>query len=189
MSTQNQYAQLHSQAATVGSTTQKAARFAVVTAITTLILIVILHIIKSDMAPSWHMISEYAIGEHGWVMKLAFFAWSLSCISLVASVRNQVATVGGRVGLFLLFIVGISIIMAGIFVMDSPQTPKDELTVHGNLHGLAATIGIPGQAIAAVLISLSLARNPSWKAAKRSIIWAAHFTWVSLVIKIGRAHV
>jgi len=159
-----------------------AARWSFATAIISLALVAILHIIKREFDPSWHMVSEYAIGDYGWVMKLAFFSWAISCITLCTAISSQISSKGGKIGLVLLFIVGISIVIAGIFVMDPPTASKDELTTHGNLHGLSAMIGIPGQAIAALLISISLARNPAWGSARRSLMLSAHFTWLSLVI-------
>ena len=158
------------------------ARWSLATAIIALVLVAMLHFIKPEFEPSWHMVSEYAIGDNGWVMKLAFFSWAISCITLAAAIRSQISNKGGKIGIVLLFIVGISIFMAGLFVMDPPTASKEELTIHGNLHGLSAMIGIPGQMIAALLISISLSRNPAWVSAKRSLLLSAHFTWVSLVV-------
>ena len=36
------------------------------------VLLLLLHVVKSDLDPSWHFISEYAIGKHGWIMQAAF---------------------------------------------------------------------------------------------------------------------
>jgi hypothetical protein len=54
--------------------------------------------------------------------------------------------------------------------------------VNHNLHGLAALIGMPSLPVAAILISVSLARNPAWTSARRSLILTAIVTWVSLVL-------
>jgi hypothetical protein len=54
--------------------------------------------------------------------------------------------------------------------------------VNHDLHGLAAMIGIPSLPIAAVLISISLARNPFWASARRSLLWTSILTWVSLIL-------
>jgi hypothetical protein len=35
------------------------------------ILLAALHFIKPELDPSWHFISEYAIGDYGWIMVLA----------------------------------------------------------------------------------------------------------------------
>lgn len=165
-----------------GTISGTAARWSFATAIFSLALVTILHVVKKELEPSWHMVSEYAIGQNGWIMKLAFFCWAISCFTLYSAVRPQVSTRGGKIGLVLLLIVGISLLMAGIFVMDSPTASKDELTTHGNLHGFSAMIGIPGHAIAALLISISLSRNPAWTSARRSLMLSAHFTWISLVV-------
>jgi hypothetical protein len=61
----------------------------------------------------------------------------------------------------------------------------DELTAHGNLHGLAAMIGIPGFPVAAVLISRSLGRNPAWAGARVPLRWAAHLTWISVAVMVA----
>jgi Protein of unknown function (DUF998) len=41
-----------------------------------------LHVLKPEMDPSWHMISEYALGRHGWIMRLAFISLAISCVAL-----------------------------------------------------------------------------------------------------------
>ena len=54
--------------------------------------------------------------------------------------------------------------------------------MHGNLHGLSAMLGLPGQAIGSLLISFSLKRNAEWRPFAKPIIWFAHLTWISLVL-------
>jgi hypothetical protein len=36
------------------------------------VLLAVLHLIKPGLDPSWRFISEYAIGDYGWMMVLAF---------------------------------------------------------------------------------------------------------------------
>ena len=43
-------------------------------------------------------------------------------------------------------------------------------------------IGIPSLPIAAMLVSLSLVRNQVWSSARRSLLWTANLTWMSLVV-------
>lgn len=147
-----------------------------------LILLGVLHIITPELSPSWRFVSEYAIGENGWVMTLAFLSLSVSCAALCAAVRQEVTTRGGRIGIILLYIVALSMVVAGIFAMDPITASKDELTTHGNLHGLAAMIGIPGFPIAALLITRSLSRNSRWSDVRSALRWTAHLTWVTLAL-------
>ncbi|WP_394554755.1 DUF998 domain-containing protein [Agromyces sp. MMS24-JH15] len=40
-------------------------------------LIAILHVLEPEYDPSWRMISEYSLGRHGWVMRLAFVTMAI----------------------------------------------------------------------------------------------------------------
>ena len=150
-----------------------------------LVLLALLHVIKPEFDPSWRFISEYAIGNQGWLMIVAFFALALSCASLGIAIRSEVRTTSGKIGLALLIVVAVTLILAGVFVADPITATKEELTTHGTLHGLAAMMGIPGLPIAAVLISRSLLRNPDWSSARRLVRWTAHLTWISVAFMFG----
>jgi hypothetical protein len=73
----------------------------------------------------------------------------------------------------LLLLAAVALAAGGIFVMDPITATKEQLTTHGKMHGLAATIGMPGFPIAAVLLSR---RRPRW------VRWTAHSTWILLVL-------
>ena len=38
----------------------------------------VLILVRPDLDPSWHTISEWAIGPHGWIMSAAFLVSALS---------------------------------------------------------------------------------------------------------------
>ena len=147
-----------------------------------LILLGVLHIITPELSPSWRSVSEYAIGKNGWVMTLAFLSLAASCAALCSAVRPEVTTRGGRIGIILLYVVAVSMVVAGIVAMDPITASKDELTTHGNLHGLASMIGIPGFPIAALLITRSLSRNSRWSDVRSTLRWTAHLTWITLAL-------
>src|SRR5262245_2117868 len=147
-----------------------AARLSLVAAVATLILLVALHILSPEIDPSWRMVSEYALGNYGWVLALMFLTWALSCVALFFAIKSQIWTVGGKIGLGFLLAAAVGMSMASIF------------DVRHNLHGLAAIIGMPSLPIAAMLTSLSLVRNPAWFPARRWLLWTANLTWLSLVL-------
>jgi len=97
-----------------------AAKVSFVAAAFCLLLILLLHILKNDLVPAAHMLSEYAIGPYGWVMQAAFFAWAVSCFSLTMVIRSQVVTTSGRFGMFLLLVACAALVMGGVFVIDPP---------------------------------------------------------------------
>jgi hypothetical protein len=161
-----------------------AARVSFTAATMFLVLLAVLHFIKPEFDPSWNMISQYEIGRYGWIMQLAFLSLALSCLTLVAAIHSQVRTIWGRIGLALMLVAAIGMTIAAFNVTDPITTPKDEMTAHGNLHGLGFMLGVPGQTIAAVLISLSLCRNAAWSSARRALLWTAQLPWVSLAAMI-----
>jgi len=114
-------------------------------------------------------------------MMLSFFSLALSCAALFVAVRSQIETTDGKIGLGALLIVAAFFDRGGRLYRGSHNGSKDELTTHGHLHALSAMVGIPGFPIAALLISLSLARrNQASSAVRRSLIWSALLTWVSV---------
>jgi hypothetical protein len=167
------------------ASSETAAKLSFAAAALVLVLLAALHFIKPELDPSWRMISEYEIGRYGWIMQVAFIFWAVSCVALFIAVLSQVRTIGGRIGLALLLLSATGLTIAAFGVSDPITAAKDQLTAHGKLHGLGAMIGIPSLPIAAVLISLSLARNQAWFSARRSFLWAAHLTWISVLLMSG----
>ena len=163
----------------------KAAKIAFAGSALSLILVVALHALKPEYSPSWRFLSEYAIGDFGWVMRVAFFSVAISCLSLLVAVKSHVQTIGGKIGLVFLLATFIGLSMAGFFSMDPITATPDQYTQQGSLHGVASMIGIPSLPIAAMLISLSLVHNKNWAPARKSILWTANFTWMSVLIMFG----
>lgn len=158
-----------------------AARLSLAAAATFMVLLAVLHVLRPELDPSWRFVSEYADGSYGWVMMLSFFSLALSCAALFVAVQSQIGTISGKIGLGALLIVAVSLIAAGVFTADPKTASQDKLTTHGHLHALSAMVGIPGLPIAALLISLSLARrNQASSAVRRSLIWSALLSWVSV---------
>lgn len=158
-------------------------RLAAAGTLAVVLIIVALHAIKPEFEPSWRFISEYAIGRHGWLMKLAFLIWAASCATLAFALMREVRTITGKAGIAVLLIVAVALVVAGLFPQDPVTARPDQASTAGRLHALASMIGIPGTPIAAMLISSSLWRtNPNWTPHRAAIMWPAHATWISLVM-------
>ena len=165
----------------VAAISQTAARLSFAAAATFLILLAALHLIKPELDPSWRVISEYEIGRYGWIMMLAFLSLAVSCVSLFVAIRSQIQTIGGKIGLAFLLVAATGLIIAAIFTTDPITASHNELTTHGNLHGLGAALGT-GFPIAAALIGWSLARNRAWTSARRSLLWSAGLAWIGFLV-------
>jgi hypothetical protein len=159
-----------------------AAYISLVSGATFVVLLAALHFVKPDLDPSWRTISDYALGDYGWLMTVAFLAWGLSAISLFVAIRSQVQTLTGRIGLAFLLIGAAGPILAAFFPADPITTPPAAMTTAGAIHSLGAVLGdaIP---IAATLLTLSLVRNhPNWAPVRRPLIWATVLAWVGFVV-------
>lgn len=171
--------------APVTATSRAAARLAFAGALLFLVLLAALHVIRPDVDPSWRMVSEYAVGRHGWVMTLAFVSLAVGYASLFVVLVSQVRTIAGRIGLAFLLAAMVGVTMAAIFPTDPMNTGPEEMTAAGEMHGLAATIGIPSLPVAAMLISFSLRHNPAWARGGRALLWMANLTWISLALMLA----
>ena len=118
-----------------------------------------LHVIKPDLSPTWRMVSEYAIGAHGWLMALAFLALAVACVAMSIALKPYAAERAGRVGHVALAITAGALTVAALATTDPVTATPAQLTSEGKLHGLAAMIGMPAFLIAAVALHRSLRRQ------------------------------
>jgi Protein of unknown function (DUF998) len=75
-----------------------AARLSVAAATTFIALLAALHLIKPELDPSWRVISEYAIGSHGWLMAVVFLSLAVARVALVVAIQSDVKAVFGYIG-------------------------------------------------------------------------------------------
>jgi len=165
----------------MAASSQTAACLSLAAAATFVVLLAALHVIKPELDPSWRFISEYAIGDYGWIMVLAFFSLAFSFVALFIALRSQIRTIAGRIGLALLWVSAAGLIIAGIFTTDPITTSHDTVTMSGTLHNLGGTLGITIP-FAAALISWNLARNQAWSSARRPILWAAGLALMGFLV-------
>lgn len=145
------------------------------------VLLAALHVIKPDLDPSWRMISEYEIGKHGWIMRIAFFLLAGSCVTLFIALYSDVRGFWGKFGLGLLLLSAVGMILAGVFTSDSMTGSR---TPNGQIHELGAMLdSIP---FAALFINLTLIRkNSGWFHARKALLWTAFLPLIGLIIFVG----
>lgn len=151
----------------------RAARLAIAAIATYQVLLIVLIFLRPDLDPSWHTISEWAIGPHGWIMSAAFLTSALSYAALLLMLKSQLRGILGRTGLGILLICAIGAAGVGIFTTD-PMPLHFPLSTRGTLHVIFGTSQLVLFPFAALLINLSLARNnEAWGSARRVLLWTA----------------
>lgn len=141
-------------------------------------LLVLLHLIKPEVDPSWQMISDYGVGGFGWVMSVAFLSLAASCVAAAVALRPHLRSWPSRIGAVFLLIAALGLIIGGVFPVDPVG---EEITFQGEMHGVGFMLGVPGFLVAATLISGGLARDPGWARARRAVLWATSLVWLSVV--------
>lgn len=115
------------------------------------------------------MVSEYANGPHRWLLTSLFFGWALSSFALAMALLPLSATTLGKAGLVFLLLAGIGQMMGGLF------------DINHKLHG-PAMIGIPSLCLAAILVTMAMARRSALVAPP---YWSAHLPWIMFIAMIG----
>ena len=160
--------------AALGSTSAaisiRAARLAVVAIASYQVLLIVLIFLRPDLAPSWHTISEWAIGPCGWTMSGAFLILALSFAALLVMLKSHLHGSLGRMGLGILLICVIGATGVGMFRTD-PMPLHFPLSTRGTLHAIFGTSQLVLLPFAALLINLRLARNKeAWRSARRVLL-------------------
>lgn len=166
-------------------TTQVYGRIAFLSAMSGFVLFIALHFLKRELDPAWHMVSEYALGRHGWVMTLCFFLLSLSCVTLVFSILPFVQTTRGKIGLFLLSCAAAGLALASVFPTDPIAVRPSEASRSAVIHALSVMVGVPALTSAALLISFAVVQRPMWSKSKLLLLGFAHLIWISLAFTVA----
>jgi Protein of unknown function (DUF998) len=159
-------------ASTSAAISIRAARLAIVAIASYQVLLIVLIFLRPDLAPSWHTISEWAIGPYGWIMSGAFLISAMSYAALFVMLKPQLHGSLGRIGLGILLMCVIGATGVGICTTD-PMPLHSPLSTRGTLHVIFGTGQMVLLPFAALLINLSVARNEAWRSARRVLLWTA----------------
>lgn len=127
-----------------------------------LVILVLLHVVRPDLDPSWHFISEYELGPQGWLMHVAFISLAVGTTSVALAVVSQARSIAGYLGIAQLVISAAGMMLAGVCAPDS----------NSRLHDVGAMLDLVP--FAALLLAWSLSRNERW-ASIRVSLWAVAF--------------
>jgi len=141
----------------------------IILGILSLLSLIILHFVSSEFKPNFRMISEYALGNHKWLLTVFFICWGLCSITSAIMLWNMVTTGWAKFGVVLVAITGIGAIMGGLF------------DVQHKLHGLSFAIGVPFLPIGALIITYHLLRKADWQNNSTTLLLSSHAIWISLI--------
>ncbi|MBA3667134.1 MAG: DUF998 domain-containing protein [Sphingomonas sp.] len=123
------------------------------------IILVLLHLLKPDLAPTARFVSEYATGDYSWLGRVLFFVSGAAIFCVGLAYRDRGAGKLVTAGAWLHLFGGAVMFIAGFFAMDPMGTPADQMTMHGQVHSLTGMVGIPVVPIAALVLAIGLWRR------------------------------
>ena len=156
-----------------------------------LIALAALHVLKPEVNPSRNMISQYALGRHGWVMAICFAAFAAASACLFVTLIASVPSLLGHIGLGFLLAAAIGLAMAACFPMDPISTPHAQRSFSGKMHGVAFLMGVPCQLLAVLLVSLALAETSDASLSLlvlTGIVWLSLGVMIAIMLRVGPGH-
>lgn len=158
----------------------QAAKYSLYSAILFVIFLLLLHILEPEFAPAWHFISEFELGNFGWLMQLTFVLLAVSLISISIALFNYARSMLGYIGLAIMLISAFGLIMAGIFTTDPGGTSQTAMTFHGKIHVFGASLNL--FPLAAILLTIRLSRQAAWRQVRK---WLILTTVIIILANIG----
>ena len=148
--------------------------------------LLLLHLLRPDLAPANHMISEYAVGTFGWVMQSVFVGLSFGCAALLIGLAfNGPTSIAARLGILLLGIASVGLIVSAIYPMDLPGSPA---TRAGEMHDLSFMVNVGSIALAIVLLTASFGSDLRWRSFRRTSIVLFSLIALAFVLQFLTLH-
>jgi hypothetical membrane protein len=125
------------------------------------IVLIVLHILEPEFDPRFRFMSEYALGDYGWLMTTTFFVLGLAPLAAAIGLQNvHQWSRSTRIGLGLLVVAAMFIWLAGIFRDSIP-------------HLLAGVVAFPSMVMAVLLLSWTFRRARGWQTIYRVALFIA----------------
>jgi hypothetical protein len=164
--------------------------------------IVVLHVVRRDLAPARHRISEYALGPHGELMAAAFVCLGAGVLALAWPLATAAAP-WSRLVLVVVTASGVGMVISGIFRTDPQRSGVTTDAIHSYASAIS-TMALIGTAllcsvsrralthrlsritvVLAVLGAILGALSPflhhsSWTGVSQRLLWLTLLAWLIL---------
>jgi len=149
-----------------------------------ILILIVLHILNTEIDPTWQPISEYALGKIGWLMNIAFMLLGLSFFLMGIYLFKNIKSLGAKIGGILLMLSAIGNFLAGIFNTDPVNTLPAQMTTSGNIH--VAGAGLLGFMILATLfITYQFYKQEQLRPYRVQVLMATILVWILEIVMIS----
>jgi hypothetical protein len=160
------------------------------------VAVVALHVLRPELAPISHRLSEYAIGRYGGVMTAAFVCVGASLLMLAGAIVGADRRLFSRVVAATVGLAGLGMVVSGVFRTDVSRSGATADALHSAASGLA-TLALIGAAVfwtavasrraaPVVLATMGLAlgavspalHRSRWSGLSQRLLWLTLLAWV-----------
>ena len=154
-----------------------------------LLVDVALHFLDPGLSVVNTVLSDYALGDYGWLSRAGDFAAAVGLIAIALGLRSTLAP-GKRVAAswVLILLAGFGFIVSGMF--DTDGTEATEFTTPGIVHIVGSMVSILGLIVAAWLLRGVFSCDDGYRYLRRTQLWFAviiSVTAVALILLSGLA--
>jgi hypothetical protein len=123
-----------------------------------IVILLALHVLRADLNPVERMMSEYAVGDYGYLMTLAFVALAVATIALVSALAQILPeNVRSKSGLALIGISAVGLVVFAIFPIGVGETVDSRSDL---IHRMTAPFVFFGLTMGVFLVSRGFRRDP-----------------------------
>ena len=130
------------------------------------VIVCSLHFLRPDKNMLTCYVSEYAVGEYGWLMKTGGYALTIATALLLTGLLLNIRS--SKKSVISLGLFGVGFLLLTIFPTDVPVVPP---TSTGLIHALAALIALICLAISMFTWAAVFKKNDNWKSFATSCIF------------------
>jgi len=148
--------------------------------------LILLHVLRADLAPVSNFISNYAVGPFGWIMTTWFIAGACNVVLLsMGLARSGLKSLTARIAMFLMVVEAFGLLVSAAFPVDPPGAPS---TRTGDIHDYSFLVNVINFVLIPVLLAFSFGSHPGWRSF-RPMAWVlAGLIAVAFVIQFATLH-
>jgi len=123
-----------------------------------LAITVLMHFLRPDNNPRVNFVSEYAVGNYGWIMTVGFFSMAIAQLLLITGLLQQLKASKKSIITFSIWCIG-----GFLFSTFKTDIPGQQPTFSGLvLHGIAALIAFLSLGISMITWGSVFKKNHEW---------------------------
>ena len=139
--------------------------------------VVALHVLRPELAPLSHRLSEYAIGRYGGLMTAAFVCVGASLLMLAGALVEDDRRASARIVAAAVGVAGVGMMLSGVFRTDASRSGA---TADG-LHSAASALATLALIATGAAVATQFGRAAGTAGAMQRLLAGAVLVWLVLV--------